>query len=115
MARDDVTKLAVPLARVAVPSTVAPSLNVTDPVGGPGGPAVLATTAVNVTACPNWLGLLFDATVVLVPPSGAAPTVSVSVAELLPGLGSPTLPGAITVAVLLSVPVADHETVAATV
>src|SRR6201999_2166664 len=43
--------------------------------------------------------------------SALAPIVSVSVAELLPGVGSVTPPGAVTVAVLLSVPVAAGETV----
>ena len=41
--------------------------------------------------------------------------VSVSVAELLPGVGSVTPPGAATVAVLTSVPVAVAESVAVTV
>src|ERR1700743_3415537 len=36
--------------------------------------------------------------------SALAPSTSVSVAELLPGVGSVTPPGAVTVAVLLSVP-----------
>jgi hypothetical protein len=38
--------------------------------------------------------------------SALAESVSVSVAELLPGVGSVTPPGAVTVAVLLSVPIA---------
>src|SRR4051812_6284509 len=38
--------------------------------------------------------------------SALAPSVSLSVAELLPGVGSVTPAGAVTVAVLLSVPVA---------
>ena len=41
--------------------------------------------------------------------------VSVSVAELLPGVGSVTPPGAVTVAVFASVPVAVAESVAVTV
>jgi len=44
-------------------------------------------------------------------PCGAALMVSVSVAELLPGVGSVTPAGAATVAVLLSVPVALAEMV----
>ena len=51
---------------------------------------------------------------VLVPETlapGAAVMVSVSVAELLPGVGSVTPAGAVTVAVLLSVPVAAAEMV----
>src|SRR5579859_2583160 len=43
--------------------------------------------------------------------SALAPSVSESVAELLPGFGSVTLAGAVTVAVLLSVPVAAAEIV----
>lgn len=43
--------------------------------------------------------------------SADAPSVSVSVAELLPGVGSVTPPGAVTVAVLLSVPLAAAEMV----
>ena len=42
---------------------------------------------------------------------GLAPSVSVSVAELLPGVGSVTPAGAVTVAVLESVPVAAAEIV----
>jgi hypothetical protein len=41
--------------------------------------------------------------------AGAAVTVSVSVAELLPGVGSVTPAGAVTVAVLLNEPVAEAE------
>src|SRR4029077_1068939 len=41
--------------------------------------------------------------------SALAPSVSLSVAELLPGVGSVTPAGAVTVAVLLSVPVAAAE------
>src|SRR3954465_11365247 len=41
--------------------------------------------------------------------SALAPSVSLSVSELLPGVGSVTPPGAVTVAVLLSVPVAAAE------
>src|SRR5204862_238396 len=43
--------------------------------------------------------------------SALAPRVSPSVAELLPGVGSVTPAGAVTVAVLLSVPVAAAEMV----
>ena len=48
---------ALPLTSVAVPSTVAPSLNVTVPVGTPVGGATAVTVAVNVTACPVVEGL----------------------------------------------------------
>src|SRR3954465_1914252 len=47
--------------------------------------------------------------------SALAPSVSLSVSELLPGVGSVTPAGAVTVAVLLSVPVAAAEMVALTV
>src|SRR3954469_25252551 len=47
--------------------------------------------------------------VLVIDRSALAPRVSLSVAELLPGVGSLTPPGAVTVAVLLSVPVAAPE------
>ena len=49
--------------------------------------------------------------VLVIARSALAPSVSVSVAELLPGVGSVTPAGAVTVAVLLSVPVAAAEMV----
>ena len=49
--------------------------------------------------------------VLVIARSALAPSVSVSVAELLPGVGSVTPAGAVTVAVLLSVPVAAAEIV----
>ncbi len=54
---------AAPAAKVALPITVAPSLKVTVPVGVP---ALLATVAVNVTACPTLLGLADEDRAVLV-------------------------------------------------
>src|SRR3954465_29578 len=47
--------------------------------------------------------------VLVIARSACAPSVSESVAELLPGVGSVTPAGAVTVAVLLRVPVADAE------
>jgi hypothetical protein len=58
-----ITPAVAPL-RAVVKSTVAPSLNVTDPVGVP--PPALVTVAVKDTACPGLLGLTEDATVVVV-------------------------------------------------
>ena len=49
--------------------------------------------------------------VLVIERSALAASVSLSVAELLPGVGSVTPPGAATVAVLLSVPVAEAEIV----
>ena len=46
-----------PPLRVPVPRTLAPSLNVTVPVGTPVPGAVGDTVAVNVTPCPNTEGL----------------------------------------------------------
>src|SRR3954466_304170 len=83
---------------------------------------------VSATVAPGaLLGPAFDAVIVYVtePPAVAVVTpsvfviersadaarVSLSVAELLPGVGSVTPPGAVTVAVLLSVPTADAEMV----
>src|SRR5260221_1960375 len=60
---EEVVNAAAPAASAAVPITVAPSLNVTVPVGVP---APLLTVAVNVTACPTLLGLTEDARAVVV-------------------------------------------------
>ena len=54
--------VAVPADRVPVPSVVAPSLKVTVPVGVTTKPV---TVAVNVTGCPNVLGLTDEATAVV--------------------------------------------------
>jgi hypothetical protein len=60
----DVPKVATPLPfRSAVPSVVAPSLNVTVPVGVP---AVDVTVAVNVTDCPNVDGFSAEVSAVAV-------------------------------------------------
>lgn len=49
-----------------LPIVVAPSLNVTVPVGLPAPGATAATVAVNVTDCPKFDGFAPDATVVVV-------------------------------------------------
>jgi hypothetical protein len=54
--------VACPLLTAPVPSTVAPSLKVTVPVGV----TLPLTVAVKVTSCPNWLGFCDDANDVLV-------------------------------------------------
>jgi hypothetical protein len=53
----DVENVAWPPLSVPVPSVVAPSLNVTVPVGVPLPEPDAATVAVNVTDCPNTDGL----------------------------------------------------------
>jgi len=74
---DDVVNMACPLAlSVPVPSTVAPSLNVTVPVG-----ETPVTFAVNVTDCPNWLGFNDEVSVTV---GCAVPTVRVAVLLVLP-------------------------------
>jgi hypothetical protein len=63
---DDVITLALPPLRVVVPNTMAPDLNVTEPVGVPDVDEV--TAAVNVTAVPDVEGFCEDVNVVLVAP-----------------------------------------------
>ena len=58
-----VARLALPPARGTVPSTVAPELNVTVPVGVT---VAEATVVVNLTDCPNVDGLREETTVVVV-------------------------------------------------
>ena len=70
------------------------------------GPALLAVI-VYVTEPPGVA--VVTPSVLVIDRSAVALSVSLSVAELLPGFGSVTPPGAVTVAVLLSVPVADAE------
>jgi len=53
--------------------------------------------------------------VLVIARSACALSVSVSVAELFPGVGSVTPPGAVTVAVLVTAPVAEPEIVPLTV
>jgi hypothetical protein len=72
------------------------------------GPALLAVI-VYVTLPPAVA--LVTPSVLVIERSALAVTVSVSVAELLPGVGSVVPPGATTVAVLLNVPVAAFDTV----
>src|SRR3989449_8669939 len=71
---------ALPLTSVAVPSTVAPSRNVTVPVGTPTAGATALTVALRVTACPTAEGLGVEARVVLVLPGL---TVWITIAEVL--------------------------------
>ena len=56
---------ALPLTRVAVPITVAPSRNVTVPVGTPTAGATALTVALRVTVCPSVEGLGVEVRVVL--------------------------------------------------
>ena len=49
LSAEDVVKVAVPALNVPVPNVLAPSLNVTVPVGVPAPGAVAATMAVKVT------------------------------------------------------------------
>jgi hypothetical protein len=67
---------AVPTLRFDDPSRVGPSKNRIVPVAPEGN-----TVALSVTLCPNVDGLLFEATVVVVP---AVLTVCVKTAEVLP-------------------------------
>ena len=61
---DEVVKVALPAAKPAVPSVVAPSRNVTVPVGVPEPGKSALTVAVNVTAWPKTDGFAEEATVV---------------------------------------------------
>jgi len=71
----EIAAIAAPLS-VPGPSTVAPSLKVTVPVGVPA--VVLVTVAVNITDCPVCAGLLFDVRVTVV--EGGGVTVKTSAA-----------------------------------
>jgi hypothetical protein len=62
--RDEVVKVALPELKLAVPSVVEPSRNVTVPVGVPEPGATALTVAVNVTDWPNTDALTDDVTVV---------------------------------------------------
>ena len=64
----EVWNVAMPLDSVPVPSVLAPSLNVTVPVGAPEAGAVTETVAVKVTDCPDTLGLADGASAVVVAP-----------------------------------------------
>jgi hypothetical protein len=76
---EDVVNVACPAPlSVPVPSVVAPSLNVTVPVGFDP-----VTVAVKVTACPRVLGFCEDCSVVVV---GAWPTTWLSGADVLVAL-----------------------------
>ena len=63
---EDVLNMAVPELSVPVPSVVAPSLNVTVPVGVPEPGEFAITVAVNVTVWPKTVGLWSDEIVVVV-------------------------------------------------
>ncbi len=71
---------ALPLTRVAVPSTVAPSRNVMVPVGTPTAGATALTVALRVTVCPSVEGLGVEVRVVLVLPGL---TVWITITEVL--------------------------------
>ena len=62
----EVVKVAWPELRVLVASEVAPSLNVTVPVGVPTPGATTATVAVKVTDCPKQAGLSEEISVAVV-------------------------------------------------
>src|SRR5437763_583286 len=64
--KPEVVKVATPPLRVPVPRVAATSLKVTVPVGVPVPGGVAATVAVNVTACPDTVGLAEEASAVLV-------------------------------------------------
>jgi hypothetical protein len=76
----DVVNVALPADKVAVPRVVAPSRNVTVPVGVPEAGATAVTVAVNVTACPGDDGFSDELTVVEL---DARFTVCVSAADVL--------------------------------
>jgi len=76
----DVVNVAMLPASVPDPMFVAPSKNVTVPVGVPD---PVATVAVKVTLWPNVEGLFDDVTVVVVDAGGGAFTVCVNAGEVL--------------------------------
>lgn len=65
-ARAEVLNVAEPALSAPLPSVVAPSLNVTVPVGVPAPGATALTVAVNVTVCPKTDGFTEDIAVVVV-------------------------------------------------
>ena len=71
---------ATPATSVPVPMLVAPSKKVTVPVGTPVAGATGATVAVKVVDCPDVVGLIDEASVVVVLP---APTTWVSTLDVL--------------------------------
>ncbi len=74
------TSEALPLTSVTVLSTVAPSLNVTVPVGTP---AAEVTVALRVTACPVVEGFGVEVRLVEVAAAAGAFTIWVTTAEVL--------------------------------
>jgi hypothetical protein len=93
----ELEKPALVLESVPVPSVIAPSLNVTIPVGVP--PPLLVTVAVNVTACPNVLGLAEEES-----PVAVAPTIYVNLSAALVGL---VPPGVVTVTSTVPLPAGE--------
>jgi hypothetical protein len=85
-----VGNVATPPLKTPVPSTVAPSRNVTVPVAVPD--PVGVTVAVKVTDCPYSDGFRFDCTVVVVD-TLVVVTVSVYDTEVLPGALDTTVIG----------------------
>ena len=78
-ARAEVVKAVAPVeSSVPVPRLVAPSRNVTAPVGVP---EVALTVAVNLTACPNTAGFLEDVTDVVAPAVFTAKEAELEVTE----------------------------------
>jgi hypothetical protein len=81
----DVANVALPLPlRAPVPNVVAPSMNVTVPVGTVVFPLGPATAAVNVTCCPAVDGFCDDVTVVVVAGSVDAFTTCVIAGDVDP-------------------------------
>jgi hypothetical protein len=104
-ARALVLKLALPPLNATSPRVLAPSLNVTVPVGVPEPGAAALTVAVNVTVCPKTDGLAEETTVVLLP---SLLTVWKRVADVLPAkFVSPLYTAVITCVVTLK-PLVDR-------
>src|SRR5919198_556637 len=90
-----------PPTHVHVPVSTAGNASATVAAGASDGPALEAVTVYSVPA-PGVTEL--TPSVLVIARSAAGLNVSLSVAELLPGIGSVTPPGAVTVAVLDKVP-----------
>ena len=83
--KDDVANVAWPLPfREPVPNVVAPSMNVTVPVGTVVFPLGPATVAVNVTCCPAVDGFCDDVTAVVVAGSVTALTTCANAGDVDP-------------------------------
>ena len=96
----------------AAPVSTAGTVSVTVPPVTPLGPALLATI-VYVTGLPGTA--VADPSVFVIERSAVGVVASVSLAELLPGVGSVVPAGTATVAVLTSMPVAAADSVAVSV